>query len=135
MHRRELFLLVGVVAALSLTVGTSSVSSVSADRSIEVAVVDDQDAFLTFEQETGNTTNGTTSLNVTLGNQYPAGTPLSRVTVSVHDEPTNRTEARRLNTGAQRTWTFRSVSCNDTISVEAEGSGVFASFERPVACE
>jgi len=134
MHRRELLLLVGVVAALSLTFGTSGVSSVSADRSIEVAVVDDQKAFLTFEQDPGNTTNGTTSLNVTLGNQYPAGTPLTRVTVSVDTETAAHTEAKRLAPGARRTWTFRSVSCSDTIAVEAEGSGVSTSFERPVAC-
>ena len=135
MHRRELLLLVGVVAALSLTVGTTGVSSVSADRSIEIAVVDDQAAFLTFEQDPGNTTNGTTSLDVTVGNQYPAGTTLSHVRVSVDDETAARAEPRRLDAGARGTWTFSSVSCNGTISVEAEGAGVATSFERPVACQ
>ena len=120
---------------MGLTVGTSGVSSVSADRGVEVAVVDDQAAFLTFAQDAGNTTNGTTSINVTLENQYPAGTTLSRVTVSVDTETADHTETRRLNPGDRRTWTFSTVSCSDTISVEAEGAVVSTSFERPVACQ
>ena len=133
-HRKHL-VLVAVLVALSFTVSTSSVSSVSADRGIEVAVVDDQTAFLTFDQHTENTANGTTSLTVTVGNQYPDGTTLTSVTVAVQNTPVDRTETRQLDAGTQHTWTFDSVSCSDTLSIEADGPDVYTSFERPIICQ
>ena len=132
-QRRRLVLLVAAVAALSLTLATSGVSSVSTDRAVDVAVADDQRAFLAFEQRT-TTTNGTTSLDVTIGNQYPNGTPLSTVTVSVGGTTVDLATDQQLDAGEKRTSTFRAVSCNDTIRVEATGAGVAASFERSVLC-
>lgn len=132
-RRRTLVLLVAAIAALSLTLGTSGVSSVSVDRGIDVAVAEDRRAFLAFEQRT-TTTNGTTSLNVTIGNQYPDGTSLSTVTVSVGGTTVDLTIDQQLDAGEERTSTFGAVSCNDTIRVEATGAGVAASFERSVVC-
>ena len=119
-------LLVAAIAALSLTLGTSGVSSVSVDRGIDVAVAEDRRAFLAFEQRT-TTTNGTTSLTVTIGNQYPDGTSLSTVTVSVGGTTVDLTIDQQLDAGEERTSTFGAVSCNDTIRVEATGAGVAAS--------
>ncbi|WP_253738388.1 hypothetical protein [Halohasta salina] len=133
-RHRNYVLLLGIVVALSLTFGTSSVSSVSADRGIEVAVADDNEAFLAFEQRATAPANGTTSLNVTVGNQYPSGTTLTSVTVSVTGAAADSRETVRLDTGTQHVWTFDAVSCRDTLSVEAEGPGVSAAFERPVSC-
>ena len=133
-RHRNLVLLVGVVVAVSLTFGTSSVSSVSADRGIEVAVADDHEAFLAFEQRATAPANRTTPLTVTVGNQYPSGTTLTSVTVSLTGSTAESSEPVRLEAGTQHTWRFDAVSCHETLSVEAEGPGVSAAFERPVSC-
>ncbi|MFO7833656.1 MAG: hypothetical protein R6V31_06280 [Halohasta sp.] len=132
-RHRELVLLIALTAALSLTLGTSGVSSVSADRGIDVAVADDQRAFLAFEQH-ATTTNETTSLEVTVGNQYPDGTPLSTGTVSVGGSTVDLAADQQLAGGEQRTFRFESVSCSDRVRIEAAGPGVTTTVERPVAC-
>ena len=133
-RRRTLVVLVAAVAALSLTLGTSGVSSVSVDRGVDVAVAEDRRAFLAFEQH-ATTTNGTTSLEVTVGNQYPEGTPLSTVTVSVGGTAVDLAKTQPLAVGDQRSSTFGGVSCTDTVRVEATGAGVETSFERSAACQ
>lgn len=127
-------LLVALVTVLGVTVGTGSFSSVSADRGIEVAVTDDEQAFLTFEQNTTDTANGTRSVDVTVGNQYPAGTTLSTVTVTINGTTVDLAENGHLSSGESRTHTFESVDCDDTLSIEATGPGVEVSFERSVSC-
>lgn len=133
-HRRELLLLVALATAIGLTLGTSGFSSVSADRGIDVAVTDDEQAFLTFEQNTTDTANGTTAIEVTVGNQYPAGTTLSTVTVTANGTTTDLAENSQLSSGESRTHTFESVDCDETLSIEAAAPSVAVSFERSVSC-
>jgi len=135
MSRRRTFLLVvALVTTLGLTLGTGGFSSVSADRGIDIAVTDDEQAFLAFSQNTTDTTNGTTAVDVTVGNQYPAGTALSTVTVTINGTAVDLAENGQLSTGASRTYTFESVACDETIEIEAAGSGVEVSFNRSVSC-
>lgn len=49
-RRRTVFASVALVAALAAVTGTAGVSAVSADRGVQVAVADDEDAFLGIDR-------------------------------------------------------------------------------------
>jgi hypothetical protein len=132
---RELVVLVALSIALSFTLGTGGVSSVTADRAIDIAVVDDQHGYLGFEQQTTATTNGTTTLNVTIQNQYPSETDLKTVAVSVDGTTVDVVEDGRFEPGHRRAQTFDSVGCGDSIVIDAVGGGVTMHLERTVSCD
>ncbi len=119
-----------VVATLAVAVGTGGFSSAAADRSVEVAVVGDDDAYLGFQQFPV-TTNGTTNLTVTVSNRFPPGTTLDTVKISVNDK-TRYVDL--LDSGEDESVSFEFVACDDTIYVEAVGGSVTVSFSRPVDC-
>lgn len=129
MNRRAL-LLIAVLVAASLATGTGGISAMSADRGFDARIVDDDDAYIGFQQE-AVTTKGTTNLSVTVTNQFPAGTTLETVEISVDGETRY---VGPLDPGEVGTATFEFVDCGDSIDVEASGDGVQVSFSRPVEC-
>lgn len=132
---RYLFLLVVVLAVgVTAVTGTGGFSSATADRSAHVDVAGDQSAYLAFEQSAGNTTNGTTDLEVTVTNQFPGGTELSVVAVTVDGTTVDLAGNEPLTAGESATRTFPSVPCDGPVSVEATGTHVDVSFSRSVAC-
>jgi PKD repeat protein len=132
--RRQLVVLATIVLAATLVTSSAGSSSIESDRNTQVAVADDSSALLGFNQTVSNTTNGTTTLTLTLTNQYPSGTSLTTVSVTAGGESVSLAENGSVAPGEQITATFDSVSCGSSIAVEASGGGVFVSLDRSVIC-
>lgn len=134
MIQRTTFLtLLIVIAGLALIAGTGGFSSATADRAFDVEIVEDQRAFVGFEQNTTNITNETTDLEVTVRNQFLYGTSLERVQVTVNDT-TKHLASDSIEPGERASETFNSVTCNDQIRVIAMGTGTKVAFNRTVDC-
>lgn len=128
---RTVILAVGLLVALGAVTGAGGLSSVAAERGVQVSVADDEDAYLGFEQ-TARRTNGTTNLTVTVTNQFPSGVELSTVDVSVADRTAN---LGSLDSGEAETITFEFVDCDSPITVEASGDGTAVHLDRIVTCD
>ena len=147
MNRRHL-LLFGLAAVLLASVGgTGGFSAVDASRGIEVAVVDDDEAYLGIER---HGVNGDT-WKLTLTNRLSAAEPLE-VTVTVDtrtlvaDDRTSTatatdtgsvTETVRVEGGSTETVTIGGVACGDTaeITAETDDGSVVIEATRGVTCE
>lgn len=130
MKYRQLGLIVAVLAALSMTLtGTAGFTGVEADRGVQVAVVDDDTAYLGVEQAPSNTTDGTADLNVTVTNRFPTGTELA-VTV----ETGNHSAAVDIASGESRTVSVTSVDCDGQLAINGTGPAVSLHLDRPVEC-
>ncbi|MEF8915689.1 hypothetical protein [Natronomonas sp.] len=136
MNYRTWLLLVAVVAlAASSAVGTGGISAGAMDRGIHVAVADDESAYLGFEQTPTNTDGGTTDLEVSVINQFPGGTELTAVEVTINETTVDLAEGGTVGPGEEATHTFTSVSCGGRVTVEASGAGVSTRLNRSVTCE
>ncbi|WP_336135003.1 CARDB domain-containing protein [Natronomonas amylolytica] len=133
--RRPLLLLAALALVVSSVMSTGGVSSVSVDRGLDVAVVDDESAYLGFEQTPTNTSNATTNLEVTITNQYPAARGFTTVEVTIDETTVDLAADGTVAPGEETTHTFTSVPCGDRITVEAFGEGVSVRLNRSVACE
>ena len=120
---RRLLLVVAVVVAGSLAVPTAGFSSMAADRSIEVAVVPDDSAYLGVQRTCNNST-----VRVGVANRLPTGTTLD---VDVAVGGTTRT-IDGLAPGESQNRTFDSFDADDRITVDASGSGVSVRLTRPL---
>ena len=124
-----------LLAALATAASTSGFAAASADRAVEVAVVDDDTAYLGFEATTADTAGGTTNLTVDVTNQFPAGTTLDTVTVAVADrEPIALRPSESLAPGETESERFEDVPCGAPVVVAAHGDGVDVSLDRSVEC-
>jgi hypothetical protein len=133
-RRRGLLVAVAVVAVLAFSFGTGAVSLTSMERDAQFAVVSDSDAYLYFEQDPSGTTNGTTNLSVTVGNEFPERVELRRVSVVVDGDRTDLLAAGALDSGEAVSATLRSVRCGDPLQVVASGDGVTVRLYRSVRC-
>lgn len=124
---RTVVLVVGLVALLGVLAGTGGVSSSVVERGMQGQVVDDESAYLGFEQ-TSETVDGTTNLTVTVTNQFAAGISLTSVEVTVENETT---DLGPLDAGEAASVTVADVDCNGTVAVEASGDGVDVYLDRP----
>lgn len=116
-------LAVALLVAGSLVASTGGVSSTALDRGIDVAVVSDDEAYLGVQRECSNST-----LRVTITNQYASSTTLD-VDVAVN----GTTEAiDDLEAGESRTTTFEAYATDDTITIDASGSGVSVRLARSI---
>lgn len=134
MYRRQILLLVILVAGAALVTSTSGVSSVSADRDVQGKIAEDPSAYLGFEQTPTNTADGTTDLEVTVTNQFSSGTDLTVVKVTVNSTTVDLAESDPLESGESATCTFTTVPCDDPIMINASGNGVRVSLDRSVTC-
>lgn len=135
MSRRELLVVAALCIALAFTVATSSVSSVEADRTVSIEVVDDQHAYLGVDQDIRQTANGTVNVNVAIQNQHPSETALRQATVTVDGTTAEMAENSRFKPGDSRSHTFNSVSCGSSITIEATGMNGKITIERTITCE
>jgi hypothetical protein len=122
MNRRVLALAALVVVGLSSVTGAGSVSSVSADRDVSVAVVEDREAYLGLEFS--NATNGTATL--TVSNRISTDT--LAVTVEGDGEAT---ASRTLDPGERAAF---NVSCGEEIRVSADAPDAEVDATRTVDC-
>jgi len=73
----------------------------------------------------------TAYVDVTVTNQFPAGTPLTTVEITANG---TSVDLGPIASGERVTHTFSSVSCGDSIGIEASGNGVAVNLERTVTC-
>jgi hypothetical protein len=118
-----LLLLAG--ALVLATTGTGGFSSAAADRSVSVAVVGDEAAYLGVERDVVRV-DGDPTLRVNVTNRFPSVDDLS-VTVDVGDESQTRTV-----TGSH-TFEFP-ADCDASVHVTADGPGTHVELTRPVPC-
>jgi len=135
MKGRTLLLASAAILAVTLAASTGAMSSAAVDRGVQVSVADDEVAFLGFQQSVSNASNGTASLNVTLTNQFPAGTTFDAVTVSVNATEVSPVPGNRFLPGDSLIVSVGNVSCEGRVSVVATGDDASVEFERAVACE
>lgn len=131
-RRRHLFVGAAIVLILVATSSTAGLSSMSADRGISGEVVDDSSAYLGFEQTTADTSDGITTVTITITNQYAHGTTLETVEISLAGQTV---DVGPLATGESNETTVSGVPCGDPITVEVTGESVSATVERTVDCQ
>ena len=131
MNRRAWVVVAAGLVALATTAGTGAVSSMSAERGMNVHVVDDKDAYLGLDVNTTTTENGT-EVNVTVSNQFPSGATLD---VELrHDDVTLYPGNHSLESGETRWPTFENATCGEMVRITATGDGVTVELERRVDC-
>lgn len=123
-----------VLAAVALVTSTAGFSTASADRAVQVAVVDDDAAYLGIAERSSGTANGTTNLTVAVTNRFPTGTSLETVRVSAGGQTTALASGDPLDPGETRSATFENVACDSTFAVNASGSDVAVHLDRVVEC-
>lgn len=147
MNRRHLLALGLVAAVLASVGGTGGFGSTNAGRSVEVAVVDDEAAYLGIERHgvNGDTwkvtlTNRLSSgepLDVTVTVETRTGTPDDRTSTATPTSTGSVTETVRVEHGSPETITVDGVTCGDTAEVAAEtdDGSVVIEATREVTCE
>lgn len=127
-RRNELHLIVVTMAVALALIGTSGMSAMTSERSVEVAVVEDDEAALGIEQTTTETGNETT-VDMTLTNQFAGDTTLDTVIVQVDggDE-----DVGPLSPGDSET--VESIECDADVTIDASGSGIDVSLMRTTEC-
>lgn len=132
--KRQALLLAALGVIGVMMIGTSGASSVTAERGVEMTVAEDDTAVVGFEQRTIHTANGTTDLELTVRNQFVAGTELTTAELHVDGTTENLAENSPLGPGEHATERFVGVSCADEITVHVSGTDIDTRFNRPVQC-
>ena len=133
-RRRRLLLVAALLASVVVVTTTGGFSSATAERGVHVNVAEDANAYLGVEQAPSGTENGTTNLEVTVANHFPAGTALTAVEVTANGTTVDFAERDAVEPGDKRTYTFTAVPCDGRLTVEAQGEGVAVGLNRTVAC-
>lgn len=120
---RYLLVVVAVLVAGSLVVPTMGFSSASTVRNVDVAVVSDDDAYLTVERDCSNGT-----VRVTVTNRFPTKTTAD---LDITVNGTTRT-VDGLAPGDRETRRFDTYATDDTITITVSGPGVSARLTRSV---
>jgi len=126
-NRRRLLAL-GFAAALLVSVtGSGGFAAASADRSVPVAVVDDDEAYLGIERD--DASDGT--WNLTLTNRLGTGE-----TLDVAAEVGGQNATATLDPGESETLTFTDVDCDGTANVvaTAQDGSITVEAAREVTC-
>jgi hypothetical protein len=134
MSSRRLLVVATLLLAVTVAANASGVASFEGDRSLVVDVTDDERGYVGFDQTTTNPSDGQTDLVVTVTNQFPTGTTLATVAVSVNGTTVVRPTTGTLAPGESVEASFASVPCGAAIAVEVGGTDVNAEFTRVVAC-
>lgn len=133
-RRRHVLILVALITATALVTSSSAFSTTAAERGVDVEVAEDRNAYLGVEETPQDTKNETTDLVVTVTNQFPSGTSLTTVAVSINGTTVELSDQSPLNPGESANHTFENVSCSDSARIVASGGGVSVRLERTVDC-
>lgn len=131
MNRRAWVVIAAGIVVLATTAGTGAVSSMSADRAMNVNVVDDENAYLGVDAESIETEDGTV-VRVTVTNRFPDGTILD-ITVH-HAGVTLSPDNHLLESGETEKVTFEKPDCQENVTIVASGNGVTVELDREVDC-
>jgi len=114
-----------LVLAISLLVGTGSFTAMSADRGVNVAVVDDDSAFVGYDAACENST-----LSVTVTNRFERTLTDGSVTVAGTTELLGD-----LDPGEQAVVTFDDYEVDDSVTVSVQSPTNTAELDRTVPSE
>lgn len=124
---RYFLLVVALLVVGALTTPTGGFSSSDLDRNVDVAVASDDEAYLGIERKCrGNTS------QVTITNRFSSGTTLN---IDITVNGTTKT-INGLAAGGQETKQFDTFDTDDTITIDASGSGISVHLTRslPTGC-
>lgn len=119
---------------------TATVNATDGDNETSMEGENETTAANTTGNATGNETTNATQLDggertayvdVTVTNQFPAGTELATVEVTADG---TSVDLGPLAPGERVTHTLPSVACGDSIGIEASGDGVAVRLTRTVTC-
>lgn len=130
---RLLLVLIATLVVLATAFGTSGRVNTSGDRTLAVATATDGNAYVGFEQTVERTAEAT-NLTITLTNQFPPGTTLTTVTVTVGSETRSLAPTGGLLTRERVTARFSGVDCTATITVAVSGTNTTGTLTRRVDC-
>lgn len=124
---RYFFLVVALLVGGSLIASTTGLSSVTADRNLNVAVASDDEAYLGIQRECNDSV-----LQVTITNRFSSGRTLD---IDVAVNGTTKT-INDLAAGGQETKQSDTFDTDDTITINASGSGISVHLTRslPMGC-
>lgn len=126
-RRQHILLVVALLVAGSLIASTTGFSSAAVDRNVDVAVASDDKAYLGIQRECrGNAS------QVTITNRFSSGT---RLDIDIAVNGTTKT-IDDLAARGQETKQFDTFDTDDTITIDASGSGVSVHLTRslPTGC-
>lgn len=122
--RRWVSVVLALAATAVLVTGSIGYTSVSADRSVSVSVVDAEDAYVQVsvcERATKQNRSGSSPVNVTVANKYSE--PFNVTTISWNDQAhPNKTEVTpdvELSPGESET--FANTFADEQVTVEVSG--------------
>jgi len=130
---RTFTVIVGALFVVGTTVGTGGFEAVTADRGVDVTVVDDDHAYLGVDRSPNGTSNGTTNLTVTITNRLGSGTTLETVTLTATLDGASK-RLYSIQAGESKEAILRGVSCDGYVAIRATGESVAISLSREVTC-
>jgi hypothetical protein len=133
MDRRTLPLVLATLAVLAVILGSGGVTTMTADRNLDLHVTNDRTGYLGINQ-TIEPTGGEANLTLRVTNQFPDGTRLTTVTVTIGDRSQSLLSGGALSPGESTSETLRGVQCGETVTVEARGKETAVKRTRTVAC-
>lgn len=129
-HLRIILLLFVVAAAI---VGTSGYSAIQADRSTDVAVVDDDQAYIVIDETEDEIANGSTGTALTVTNQFAEPVEVTATPTHSPDgitvEGFNSTSIEVEETASLQVRCGDSRMSDGTITVDLTAEGDETSFE------
>lgn len=127
-HRRVILALFVVAAAI---MGTTGFSTLQADRTVDVQVADDAQAYLQIDETGTQIKTGETGGVLALTNQFSESVDLSISVTTTDDIQSQGLDTRSIATGETATLEVTCSQTSDgTITVDIEASGDEISFER-----
>jgi alpha-L-arabinofuranosidase len=124
---RYVLLVVALLVVVALIAPTGGVSSSAIDRNVDVAVASDDEAYLGIQRECRDNAS-----QVTITNRFSSGTTLD---VNIAVNGTTKT-IDDLAAGGQETKQFNTFDTDDTVTIDASGSGISVHLTRslPTGC-
>jgi len=120
---RSVLLVVALLVVGALIAPTGGVSSSDIDRNVDVAVASDDEAYLGIQRECRDNAS-----QVTITNRFSSGTTLD---VNIAVNGTTKT-IDDLAAGGQETKQFNTSDTDDTVTIDASGSGSSVRLTRSV---
>jgi len=124
---RSVFLAVALLTVGALIAPTGGVSSSDIDQNVDVAVASDDGAYLGVQIECRDNAS-----QVTITNRFSSGTTLD---IDITVNGTTKT-IDDLAAGGQETKQFNTFDTDDTVTIDASGSGISVHLTRslPTGC-
>lgn len=134
--RRSVSLVLAVVATAMLVTGSAGFTSVSADRSVSVSVVDAENAYVAVDacEKSTDSGNGSNPVRVTVKNQFSEPFTVERIS---SDADTKEPDTKNATVGPGDSATFNAAFGEEELTVSVSGgvdATVTATIESKATC-